>query len=99
MGFEKPFLIHVVIVSLPDEYGNLVSSYNNMKDKWSIDELISHVVFEEETLKKANKDHVNQVDSKRKFHGKGENYARKNKPHFSNSKHERGESSRPQSFF
>jgi hypothetical protein len=81
------FLIHLVIVSLPNEYGNLVSSYNNIKDKWSIVERIFHAILEEERLKKVNKDHVDQVGSKRKFHGKGENYAKKNKPHFSNSKH------------
>ena len=95
MGFDEPFLVHLVIVSLPDEYGSLVSSYNNMKDKWSIDELISHAVLEEDRLKKAHKDHVNQVGSKRKFHGKGDNGAKKNKPQFSNSKYEKGESSRP----
>jgi hypothetical protein len=50
---------------------NLVSSYNNMKEKWIIDELISHVVLEEERLKKSNKDHINNVDNKRKFYGKG----------------------------
>jgi hypothetical protein len=42
-----------------------------MKEKWIIDELISHVVLEEERLKKSNKDHINNVDNKRKFYGKG----------------------------
>jgi hypothetical protein len=56
MGFDDPFMVHHALVSLPDEYGNLVSSYNNMKEKWTIDDLISHDVLEQERLKKSNKD-------------------------------------------
>jgi hypothetical protein len=26
MGFDDPFMVHLTLVSLPDEYGNLVSS-------------------------------------------------------------------------
>jgi hypothetical protein len=88
-------MVHLALVSLPDEYGNLVSSYNNMKEKWTIDELISHVVLEEERLKKSNKDHINNVDNKRKFHGKWDNNnVKKNKPQSTYSKYEKGESSR-----
>jgi hypothetical protein len=47
-GFDDPFMVHLALVSLPNEYGNLVSSYNNMKEKWTIHELISHAVLEEE---------------------------------------------------
>jgi hypothetical protein len=68
MGFDDPFMVHLALVSLPDEYGNLVSSYNNMKEKWTIDKLISHVVLEEERLKESNKDHIDNVGNKRKFH-------------------------------
>jgi hypothetical protein len=95
MGFDDPFMLHLALVSLPDEYGNLVSSYNNMKEKWTIDELISHAVLEEERLKKSNKDHTNNVDNKRKFHGKGDNNnVKKNMPQSTYSKYEKGESSR-----
>jgi hypothetical protein len=72
MGFEDHFMVHLAIVSLPDEYENLVSSYNNMKEKWTIGELISHAILEEERLKKSNKDHLNNVSHKRKFMTKGE---------------------------
>jgi hypothetical protein len=48
MGFDDPFMVHLALVSLPDEYGNLVSSYYNMKEKWTIDELISHAMLEED---------------------------------------------------
>jgi hypothetical protein len=58
-------------------------------------ELISHVVLKEERLKKNNKDHINNVGSKRKSHGKGDNNnVKKNKPQSSYSKYEKGESSR-----
>jgi hypothetical protein len=40
MRFDDPFIVHLALVSLLDEYGNLVSSYNNIKEKWTIDELI-----------------------------------------------------------
>jgi hypothetical protein len=73
MGFDIPFMIHLALVSLPDEYENLISSYNNMKEKWIIDELISHIVLDEGKLKKSNKDHINNIDNKRKFHDKGDN--------------------------
>jgi hypothetical protein len=71
MGFDDPLMVHLALVSLSDEYGNLVSSYNNMKEKWTIDKLISHDVLEEERLKKSNKDRINNVGNERKFHAKG----------------------------
>jgi hypothetical protein len=72
MRFDDPIMVHLTLVSLLDEYGNLVSSYNNMTEKWTIDNLISHVVLEEERLKKSNKDHINNVGNKKKFHDKGD---------------------------
>jgi hypothetical protein len=95
MGFDDPFMVHLALVSLPDEYGNLVSSYNNIKEKWTIDELISHAMLEEERLKKRNKDHINNIGNKRKFHVKGDNNnVKKNKPQSTYSKYEKGESFR-----
>jgi hypothetical protein len=93
MGLNDSFMVRLALVSLPNEYGNLVSSYNNMKEKWTIDELISHAVLEE--VKKINKDYINNVGNKRKFHGKGDNNnVKKNKPQSTYSKYEKGESSR-----
>jgi hypothetical protein len=92
--FDDPFMVHLALISLLDEYGNLVSSYNNMKEKWTIDELISHTVLEEERLKQSNKDHINNVGNKRKFHGKGgNNNVKKSKPQSNCFKYEKGESS------
>jgi hypothetical protein len=46
-------------------------------------------------LKKSNKDHINNVGNKRKFHDKGDNdNVKKNKPQSTYSKYEKGESSR-----
>jgi hypothetical protein len=95
MGFDDPFMVHLALISLPGEYENFVSSYNNMKEKYTIDELISHIVLEEERLKKNNKEHINNVGNKRKFHIKGDNNnVKKNKPQINYSKYEKGESSR-----
>jgi hypothetical protein len=95
MGFDDPFMVHLALVSLPDEYGNFVSSYNNMKEKWTIDKLISHAVLEQESQQKSNKDHINNVANKRKFHGKGDNNnVKKNMPQNNYSKYENCESSR-----
>jgi hypothetical protein len=94
IGFDDPFVVHLALVSLFDEYGNVVSSYNNKKEKWTIDELISHGVLEEERLKKRKKDDINNVGSKRKFHGKRDNNdVKKNKPQSNYSKYEKGGSS------
>jgi hypothetical protein len=52
-------------------------------------------VLEEERLKKSNKDHINNIGNKRKFHGKGDNNnVKKNKFQSTYSKYEKGESSR-----
>jgi hypothetical protein len=92
--FDDPFMVHLALISLLDEYGNIVSSYNNMKEKWTIDELISHTMLEEERLKKSNKHHINNVGNKRKFHGKGgNNNVKKSKPQSNCFKYEKGESS------
>jgi hypothetical protein len=61
--FDDPFMVHLALISLLDEYGNIVSSYNNMKEKWTIDELISHTMLEEERLKKSNKHPIDELIS------------------------------------
>ena len=40
--------VHLVLISLPSNFGQLKVSYNTHKDKWSINKLISHCVQEEE---------------------------------------------------
>ena len=48
--FES-FLVHFILNSLPLEYGPFKISYNAHKDKWSINELLTMCVQEEERLK------------------------------------------------
>ncbi|CAJ2664638.1 unnamed protein product [Trifolium pratense] len=45
-------IVHLVLISLPAHFGQFKVSYNTQKDKWSLNELISHCVQEEERLKR-----------------------------------------------
>jgi len=47
----EDLLVHLVLISLPAHFGKFKVSYNTQKDKWSLNELISHCVQEEERLK------------------------------------------------
>ncbi|KAF8399695.1 hypothetical protein HHK36_015565 [Tetracentron sinense] len=44
----EDLLVHSVLISLPAHFGQFKVSYNSQKDKWSLNELISHCVQEEE---------------------------------------------------
>ena len=44
--------MHLVLISLPTHFGQFKVSYNTQKDKWSINELISHCVQKDERLQK-----------------------------------------------
>ena len=44
--------MHLVLISLPTQFSQLIVSYNTQKDKWTLNELISHCVQEEEKIKK-----------------------------------------------
>ncbi|XP_040862121.1 uncharacterized protein [Glycine max] len=46
----EDMLVHLVLISLPAHFGQFKVSYNTQKDKWSLNELISHCVQEEERL-------------------------------------------------
>ena len=43
--------MHLVLLSLPTQYNQFKVSYNCQKEKWSLNELISHYVQEEDKLK------------------------------------------------
>ncbi|XP_028189394.1 uncharacterized protein LOC114375743 [Glycine soja] len=40
----EDLLVHLVLISLPAHFGQFKVSYNTQKDKWSLNELISHCV-------------------------------------------------------
>ena len=46
------FLVHLILISLPAQFSQFIVSYNTQKDKWTLNELISHCVQEEERIKK-----------------------------------------------
>ncbi|XP_025980028.1 uncharacterized protein [Glycine max] len=48
----EDLLVHLVLISLPAHFGQFKVSYNTQKDKWSLNELISHFVQEEERMQR-----------------------------------------------
>ena len=70
MAISEGFLVHFIMTSLPDHYTPFKVSYNTQKGKWSISELISYCVEEEERQKSKKKDTTNLVAL-----GKGKNQA------------------------
>ncbi|RDX83656.1 hypothetical protein CR513_35401, partial [Mucuna pruriens] len=44
----EDLIVHLVLISLPTHFGQSKVNYNTQKDKWSLNELISHYVQEEE---------------------------------------------------
>ncbi|CAH9133831.1 unnamed protein product [Cuscuta epithymum] len=47
----EELLVYLVLISLPSQFNQLKVSYNCIKEKWSLNELISHCVQEEERIK------------------------------------------------
>ena len=48
---SEGLLTHLVLLSLPSQYGRFKIFYNFQKEKWSLNELISFCVQEEEKMK------------------------------------------------
>ena len=51
LQLSEDLLVHLVLISLPAQFSQFIVSYNTQKDKWSLNELISHCVQEEERIK------------------------------------------------
>ena len=51
LELSEDFLVHLVLISLPTQYSQFNVSDNCQKETWSLNELISHCVQEEERLK------------------------------------------------
>ncbi|CAM8905368.1 unnamed protein product [Rhodiola kirilowii] len=51
LKFFEYLLVHLVLISLPSEYNHFIISYNCQREKWTLNELISFCVEEEEMLK------------------------------------------------
>ena len=52
----EDLLVHLVLISLPTQFSQFKVSYNFQKETWSLNELISHCVQEEERFTHARKD-------------------------------------------
>lgn len=52
LELPEDLIVHLVLISLPTYFGQFKVSYNTQKDKWSLNELISQCVQEEERLKR-----------------------------------------------
>ncbi|KAL1351399.1 hypothetical protein AAHE18_06G093800 [Arachis hypogaea] len=52
LELSKDILVHFILISLPSHFGQFKVSYNTLKNTWSLNELISHCVQEEERLQK-----------------------------------------------
>nr|KYP41105.1 Retrovirus-related Pol polyprotein from transposon TNT 1-94 [Cajanus cajan] len=48
LELSDDLLVHLFLISLPTQFGQFKVSYNTQKDKWTLNELISHYVQEEE---------------------------------------------------
>ena len=68
------FLVHYILCTLPLQYASFKISYNTNKDKWSINELITMCVLEEERLIMEEGERVNLT-----VHGKKKGHQPKNK--------------------
>ncbi|XP_057954717.1 uncharacterized protein LOC131148806 [Malania oleifera] len=51
LELSEDLLVHLVLLSLPAQFSQFKVSYNCEKETWSLNELISHYVQEEERLK------------------------------------------------
>ena len=68
MVLPDPFVIHVVLASLPKEFETFVVNYNMLPDEWNIEKLIGMCAQEEDRIKGSQGDSVHFVkDNKKKF--------------------------------
>ncbi|KAL5753358.1 hypothetical protein ACOSQ2_023865 [Xanthoceras sorbifolium] len=51
LELSDDFLVHLVLISLPAQFSQFKVSYNCQRDKWTLNELISYCVQEEDRLK------------------------------------------------
>ena len=51
LTLSEDLLVHLVLISLPTQFSQFKVSYNCQKEKWTLNELISHCVQEEDRLK------------------------------------------------
>ena len=60
---SKSFLVHFILCTLPQQYAPFKISYNTQKDNWSINELMTMCVQEEDKLVMEEGEKVNLTTS------------------------------------
>ncbi|KAJ9554358.1 hypothetical protein OSB04_018403 [Centaurea solstitialis] len=84
LELSDDLLVHLILISLPAQFGQFVVSYNTQKDKWILNELMSHLVQEEERLKRdktesAHLASTSQDKKKKRAKGTAENVPKQKK--------------------
>ncbi|KAJ9556201.1 hypothetical protein OSB04_010815 [Centaurea solstitialis] len=84
LELSDDLLVHLILISLPAQFGPFVVSYNTQKDKWTLNELMSHLVQEEERLKRdktesAHLASTSQDKKKKRAKGTAENVPKQKK--------------------
>ena len=51
LEFSEEILVHLVLISLPAQFGPFKINYNTQRDKQTLNELNAHCVQEEERMK------------------------------------------------
>jgi len=63
LELSEDLLVHLILISLLTHFGQFKVSYNTLKDTWSLNELISHCVQEEERLQQEHKESAHMASS------------------------------------
>ncbi|XP_015938871.1 uncharacterized protein LOC107464464 [Arachis duranensis] len=63
LELSEDLLVHFILISLPTNFGQFKVSYNTLKDTWSLNELISHSVQEEERLQQDKTESAHMASS------------------------------------
>ncbi|XP_020989655.1 uncharacterized protein LOC110276902 [Arachis duranensis] len=63
LELSENLLVHFILISLLAHFGQFKVSYNTLKDTWSLNELISHYVQEEERLQQDKTESAHMVSS------------------------------------
>ena len=70
LDLSEDVLVLLVLLSLPTQYNQFKVSYNCQKEKWTLNELISHCVEEEDRLKHDRAEEVHMIGTPKDMSGK-----------------------------